>query len=79
METIVVYYEGNRHPGLENMIKEAVGGHQGSVKTDFSFENQAHQAVLIFKNKGNLANFEADLKRLAVVFNTKVLIGGYLA
>lgn len=79
METVVLYYEGNRQPGLENLIKEAVLSHQGSIKTDFSFENQAHQAVVTLKNKGNLDNLESDLKRISTVFTTKVYIGGYIA
>lgn len=79
METIVVYYEGNKNPGLETQIKEMVLGHQGAVKTDFSYDNQVHQAVLTVGNSGNLKNFESDLKRLSTVFGTKVYIGGYLA
>jgi hypothetical protein len=79
METIVVYYEGNKNAGLENQIKEMAQGHQGFVKDDFNYENQVHQAVICLKNSGNLKNFESDLKRLASVFNTKVYIGGYLA
>lgn len=78
METIIVYYQGNKDNGLESQIKDAAASYHAQLVSDFNYDNQAFQAIIKFRNSGQIDNFKTDLQGLSRVFKTKVDIGGFL-
>jgi hypothetical protein len=78
METIIVYYQGNKDQGLEGQIKDAAKGYKAALVSDFEFDNQVFQALIKFQNIGQIENFKLDLENLGRAFKTKISIGGYI-
>ena len=75
-QLITVYYQGNKHPALEERILDAARRYQAQITGEFTFSEGEFGVMVSFKNEGQIDNFSNDLNLLQKAFQTKIIIGG---
>ncbi len=75
MNKITVFYDDNKNPSLEEMIKETALRYKANVG-DFSYSQGSFESILEFNNQGQINNFKNDLIIIERAFNIKIKVGG---
>lgn len=77
MNQVIVYYEGNKIPSMEERVKETARRYQAKIMGDFTYENQAHQIMISFNNEGQVNNFKNDLIIIGNPYEVKISLSGF--
>lgn len=78
MQKVLVYYESNKMPSLEERVLETARRYRAKVISEFNYENQVFSAMIEFNNEGQVNNFKNDLIIIGNSYKIKINLGGFV-